>query len=158
MSELLLKETPMQRIIRKTGRKPIECKCTLCKMQCHTPCLGTPQDIERLIDAGYADRLSLTYWAAGMVMGVIDRPIPMIQAVAGDEYCAFFQSGLCELHASGLKPTEGKLSHHSIKADNFKPSKSLSWNVSKEWISDENVEVIANIVRKLGAKLDGIEE
>lgn len=148
MSELLLKETPMQRIIRKTGRKPIECKCALCKMQCHTPCLGTPQDIERLIDAGYADRLDLTYWATGMIMGVIDRPIPMIQAVSGDEHCAFFQNGLCELHALGLKPTEGKLSHHSIKADNFKASKSLSWNVAKEWISDDNVEVIGNIIRK----------
>lgn len=149
MGSLLIKESQMQRIIRKTGRKPVECKCALCKVQCHTPCLGTPQDIERLIDAGYANRLKLTYWAAGMVMGVIDRPVPMIQAAAGDEYCAFFQNGLCELHALGLKPTEGRLSHHSIRMDNFKPSKSLSWNVAKEWISEENAEVVTCIIRKL---------
>lgn len=149
MSNLLLKETQMQRIIRKTGRKPVECKCALCKMQCHTPCLGTPQDIERLIDAGYADRLKLTYWAAGMIMGVIDRPIPMLQAAAGDEYCTFFQNGLCELHTLGLKPTEGKLSHHSIRLDNFKPSKSLSWNVAKEWISEENTFLVTNMIRKV---------
>lgn len=42
---LLIKETQLQRIIRKTGRKPVQCKCRLCKQQCHTPCLGTPQDI-----------------------------------------------------------------------------------------------------------------
>lgn len=96
--QLLIKETQLQRIIRKTGRKPCECKCSLCRMQCHTPCLGTPQDIERLIDAGYADRLAPTLWGAGIIMGVIDIPIPMIQAVAGDEYCIFYHNGLCELH------------------------------------------------------------
>ena len=118
--QLLIKETQLQRIIRKTGRKPCECKCSLCRMQCHTPCLGTPQDIERLIDAGYADRLAPTLWGAGIIMGVIDIPIPMIQAVAGDEYCIFYHNGLCELHDKGLKPTEGRLSHHSTRLDNFK--------------------------------------
>ena len=113
--QLLIKETQLQRIIRKTGRKPCECKCSLCRMQCHTPCLGTPQDIERLIDAGYADRLAPTLWGAGIIMGVIDIPIPMIQAVAGDEYCIFYHNGLCELHDKGLKPTEGRLSHHSTR-------------------------------------------
>lgn len=28
---LLIKETQLQRIIRKTGRKPVQCKCRLCK-------------------------------------------------------------------------------------------------------------------------------
>ena len=46
---LLIKETQLQRIIRKTGRKPVQCKCQLCKQQCHTPCLGTPQDILKII-------------------------------------------------------------------------------------------------------------
>ena len=131
--QLLIKETQLQRIIRKTGRKPCECKCSLCRMQCHTPCLGTPQDIERLIDAGYA---------------VIDIPIPMIQAVAGDEYCIFYHNGLCELHDKGLKPTEGRLSHHSTRLDNFKASKSISWNVAKEWLSEENAEVIERVADK----------
>lgn len=55
---LLIKETQLQRIIRKTGRKPIQCKCKLCKQQCHTPCLGTPQDVLRLIEAGYRQACS----------------------------------------------------------------------------------------------------
>lgn len=134
--------------MRKTGRVPVQCKCSLCKQQCHTPCLGTPEDIEKIIDAGYADRLAVTSWAAGIFMGVTSYSIPMIQPVAGDEFCAFFQNGLCELHDNGLKPTEGRLSHHSIKIDNFKPSKSIAWNVAKEWITEENIKVINRIASK----------
>lgn len=148
MGELLIRETSFQRIMRKTGRKPVQCKCQLCKMQCHTPCLGTPEDIERIIDAGYSDKLAATYWVAGMVMRVIDFPVPMIQPVDGEDYCAFFQNGLCELHDKGLKPTEGRLSHHSISLDNFKPSKSIAWNVAKEWLIEENADVISRVIDK----------
>ena len=95
MGSLLIKETQLHRIIRKTGRKSCECKCLLCNMQCQTPCLGTPQDIENLIDAGYTDKLAPTLWGAGMMIGIIVIPIPMIQAIAGDEYCVFFHDGLC---------------------------------------------------------------
>lgn len=148
MGELLIRETSLQRIMRKTGRAPIQCKCNQCKNQCHTPCLGTPEDIEKIIDAGYSDRLVLTQWAAGILMGVINVPVPMIQPVAGNEYCAFFENGLCILHDKDLKPTEGRLSHHTIKKDNFKPSMSIAWNVAKEWIMVENAEVIACVVKK----------
>lgn len=121
-------------------------------MQCHTPCLGTPQDIEKLIDAGYSDRLLPTLWGAGMIMGVIDFPVPMIQIASGDNYCSFFHDGLCELHDKRLKPTEGRLSHHSTSVDNFKASKSIAWNVAKEWLSVDNAEVIERIVDKLNKK------
>ena len=143
MSELLIKESAQARIVRKTGRKPCECKCSKCKSQCHTPCLGTPEDIKRLIEAGYSDRLKITFWAVGMIMGVSSSPIPMVQATVGENgFCAFFQDGLCELHDKKLKPTEGRLSHHTITAENFKVSKSLSWNVAKEWTMEENFDTI----------------
>ena len=58
-------ETSLQRIMRKTGRRPIECKCQKCKQQCKTPCLGTPEDILRLIKAGYKDRLAPKYILSG---------------------------------------------------------------------------------------------
>ena len=67
----LSKETSLQRVMRASGRVPVQCSCSVCKQQCHTPCLGTPDDIERIIDAGYADRLALTNWAAGIFLGVI---------------------------------------------------------------------------------------
>lgn len=149
------KVSQLQRIAIKTGRKPCECKCKLCQMQCRTPCLGTPQDILKLIDAGYVDRLAVTDWAAGILMGVISRPIPMIQAIQIDKSdldpkarCTFFHDGLCELHDKGLKPTEGRLSHHSHRIDNFKASRSISWAVAQEWLDPANLPVIDEIARK----------
>lgn len=125
-------------IMKKSGRKPTVCQCEKCKSQCHTPCLGTPEDIERLIGAGYGNRLAATEWCVGMLLGLTDRPIHMIQAKIENEWCAFYHDGLCELHEKGLKPTEGRLSHHSIRIDNFDPKKSLSWLVAKEWLPLQN--------------------
>ena len=143
-------ETSLQRIMRKTGRKPIECKCQKCKQQCKTPCLGTPEDILRLIKAGYKERLAITHWWVGIARGKLDFPVIMIQARQEENgYCTFFRDGLCELHDLGLKPTEGRLSHHSITKENFKFGKSLSWNVAKEWMDVRNGEIVEEIIRHM---------
>lgn len=143
-------ESQLHRIIRKTGRKPCQCKCKLCQEQCHQPCLGTPQDILRLIDAGYADRLAVTEWVAGLIMGMAPFPVPMIQARREDNgWCTFFKDGLCELHDKGLKPTEGRLSHHSLRADNWSPKKSISWHVAREWLLPDNGSTIVEICNKM---------
>ncbi len=143
-------ETSLQRIMRKTGRKPIECKCQKCKQQCKTPCLGTPEDILRLIKAGYKERLAITHWWVGIARGKLDFPVIMIQARQEENgYCTFFHDGLCELHDLGLKPTEGRLSHHSITKENFKFGKSLSWNVAKEWMDMRNGEIVEEIIRHM---------
>ena len=73
----------------------------------------------------------------------------MIQAEATDAGCIFFKDGLCELHDLGLKPLEGRLSHHSIKIDNFNPKKSLAWLIAKEWIDERNADTIQRIKEKL---------
>ena len=121
-------EKTFDKIARKTGRKVTFCKCQDCKKQCTTPCLGTPEDIEKLIDAGFDDKIFLTDWYAGIILGVTDQPIEMYQAELIEEtgFCTFYENGLCKLHDKGLKPTEGKLSHHSFKMENFKASKSIS--------------------------------
>lgn len=143
-------ETSLQRIMRKTGRKPIECKCQKCKQQCKTPCLGTPEDILRLINAGYKERLAITHWWVGIARGKLDFPVIMIQARQEENgYCTFYHDGLCELHDLGLKPTEGRLSHHSITKENFKFGKSLSWNVAKEWMDMRNGEIVEEIIRHM---------
>lgn len=141
-----MKETTFQKIIRRTGRKPVECRCQTCVKQCRTPCLGTPEDIMRLIEAGYIDRLAVTDWSVGLVLGRLNRIIPMVQPIKADNgFCVFHKDGLCELHDPGLKPTEGRLSHHSIKADNINFRKSLSYNVAKEWEDPANRELIDKI-------------
>ena len=166
-----VKLSPLQRIMQRTGRRPTECRCQLCKRQCHTPCLGTPQDILRLMDAGYTDRLSPTLWAAGVMMGVVSQPVPLIQAqcldgawgglldVGAESHCTFYTGdGLCELHDKGLKPTEGRLSHHSIRLDNFRASRSISWAVVQEWLSPENADVVAEVARRYEEWRNNIKE
>lgn len=143
-------ESAFYKIIRKTGRKPIQCKCQLCKKQCATaPCLGTPEDIEKIIDAGYGSKVFPTDWAAGIAMGINTDIIEMYQLEQTETGCIFFKDGLCGLHESGLKPTEGKLSHHSHKLETFTKAKSLSWNVAKEWLDPTNAETIKRIEEKL---------
>lgn len=143
-------ESTFQKIIRKTGRKPIQCKCQACKSQCKVaPCLGTPEDIEKIIDAGYIDRIKATDWATGIVIGIHPNVIEMYQADQEPQGCTFFKDGLCELHEKGLKPTEGKLSHHTHKLETFTKSKSLSWNVAKEWLEPNNAETIKSIALKV---------
>lgn len=140
-----MSESTFGKIIRKTGRKPVECRCERCRTQCKTPCLGTPEDILRLIEAGYGDRLAITEWAVGILHGKLDRPVLMVQAIQTEEGCTFFHNGLCELHTLGLKPTEGKLSHHTIKPENYNFSKWLPWQVAKVWLSAENQDVIERV-------------
>lgn len=38
------------------------CACEQCQKMCEHPCWGTPEDIEALISAGYAEKLMLDYW------------------------------------------------------------------------------------------------
>lgn len=141
-----MKESVLQKIVRKTGRKPSACRCEACQNQCRTPCLGTPDDILRLIEAGHRDKLAVTYWCVGMVLGCLAYPIVMVQAITTEEgWCVFHHDGLCELHNDGLKPTEGRLSHHSITKENYTFSKGLAYNVAKEWLEKDNFVVIEKI-------------
>lgn len=78
------------------------CTCDKCKNMCEVSCIGTPKDIEAIIDAGYADRLKETMWMVGY-LAVKEKPIAMIQPTEKDGWCAFRQpDGLCELHDRGL--------------------------------------------------------
>ena len=69
-------EKLIEKISRATGRYPVSCDCPRCRKQCLTPCLGTPEDIWRLIEAGYKGRLRITFWAVGMLVGAI--PLSLI--------------------------------------------------------------------------------
>ena len=83
---------------------------------CHSPCCGTTEDINKLMDAGYADRLMLDDLAGGPHMikpalkGFEGNRSPW--AVQSNEGCTFWKDGKCELHDLGLKPIQGKLAFH----------------------------------------------
>ena len=136
-----MKETQFENVVRKTGKKPVECKCHSCKMQCkNQTCIGTPEDMEKLVNAGYSNRLAPAIWHVGKMYGIIDHDVniiaPRFDKVKGA--CTFFtEDGLCELHEKGLKPTEGRLSIHTTDAfssiQEFK-KKSIAWAVIKHWM------------------------
>lgn len=134
-----MKESALEKIIRESGREPIICSCPICQSQCmRTPCLGTPEDILKLIEAGFADKLTPTEWATGLFLGKLGFAVKMIQIRRTEHGCVFFKDGLCVLHDLNLKPTEGRLSHHTIKAENFNFDKSLTWQVAQTWLEEEN--------------------
>lgn len=131
-----------------TGYKPCQCQCNECIKQCmKTPCLGTPDDILKLIDAGYKDYLNFTLWAVGMLTGHINYPIPMVQAIYNDRGCVFFRNSLCVLHDLGLKPTEGRFSYHSIPKTKQSLNDTLSWNIAMEWLDSKNILTILKIFK-----------
>lgn len=126
------------------------CTCDKCKNMCKVPCIGTPKDIEAIIDAGYADRLKETMWMVGY-LAVKEKPIAMIQPTEKDGWCAFRQpDGLCELHDRGLKPTEGVLASCKVVEEDDIPTyeTSVLRAVAHEWVKIENFATIMRVVFK----------
>ena len=146
-----MKENTLQKIQRKTGKKVSFCKCNHCKSQCSHPCLPTPEDVEKLISNGFKDKLMFIEWSGGLNAGWLNRTVLMItpKLKQDNSSCIFFENGLCQLHDLGLKPTEGKLSHHSTTIINFNPKKSIGLNIAKEWL-----EVDKNYLHELLKKLN----
>jgi hypothetical protein len=119
-------------------QKENECSCDTCKNMCKKcPCIGTPEDILNIINAGYGYGLSNTTWLTGMAAGEHNAPVQMIQPLKKDNGCAFLDdSNLCILHDLGLKPTEGKISNHAdTPVNSFKET--INYKVAMTWI-DEN--------------------
>ncbi len=97
-----------------------ECSCEICKSMCRRPCWGTPQEIRKLINSGYGDRLYIDYWArnerdieilCGALKGHEGQRAPFIPS--SKQGCTFWKEGLCQLHDAKLKPAEGRHAHHS---------------------------------------------
>lgn len=126
------------------------CACDKCKNMCKVPCIGTPKDIEAIIDAGYADRLKETMCMVGY-LAVKEKPIAMIQPTKKDGWCAFRQpDGLCELHDRGLKPTEGVLASCKVVEEDDIPTyeTSVFRAVAHEWVKVENFGNVMKVVFK----------
>ena len=102
--------------------KENECSCKICQSMCKTPCIGTPLEMGKISVAGFRDRLSVSLWAYGKLVGTHDKFIQIIAPAYDEkkECCTFFKNGKCELHNLGLKPTEGRYaSHEYAPVDNI---------------------------------------
>ena len=45
---------------------------------CKTPCIGTPLEMGKISVAGFRDRLSVSFWAYGKLVGTHDKAIKII--------------------------------------------------------------------------------
>lgn len=131
-------------IEKMTGLQPSVCSCDKCKNLCRiAPCLPTPDDVIKLVLAGYASRLLPTTWAAGVPFG-----LPEIELVA-PQYdnkrgcCTFLtDDGLCELHDKGLKPTEGRLAHHSVRVVDLQSRPPIAFAVASLWVNITGLRIL----------------
>lgn len=115
--------------------KSTECKCSICQTYCQQkPCWGTPEDINELIDAGYANRLMLNYYIKTKDESIY-FPSPAVKGYEGKPapfwpggICTFYnlETGLCEIHS--LKPLEGKKVYHGSTEENTHFLIVSTWN------------------------------
>lgn len=116
---------------------PTECECKECSLMCHAPCCGTHEEMQILIDNGYASRLMYDDLPGGPPMlkpalkGYEGKRSPW--STATEEGCTFWKDGKCELHSLRIKPIQGKLAHHSLTDKQFD---SISDYIKENW---ENV-------------------
>lgn len=137
--------TEAQRIKKSTGIEESQCSCKTCASMCkQTPCLGTPDDIKKLIDNGHINKISATLWLAGMFIDGTP-PIQMATPLRTNFGCIFHQNDLCQLHDSGLKPIEGKLAKHDVYGENT----SVTTTVAKTWADPANKKTIDFIFKAL---------
>lgn len=141
-----------------------QCNCNACQRMCSRPCYGTPEDIEKLIEEGYGDRLCLDYHCGLNSESTIFLLSPALKDHEGGKApffpvsksgCTFFIDGKCELHNSGLKPIGGKIA--SCKKDfdsenyhldgGYGAYISETWNTQKgqdlveKWCKERNIEM-----------------
>jgi hypothetical protein len=145
-------EKTFDKIVRKTGKKPVSCKCETCKVQCRkAPCIGTPEDIEKIINADgrYYYLLADSVWASGVPFGI--APKDFIAPLMLKDGCGFFVNGLCILHDLGLKPTEGRLSHHTAERPR-RFQDTINYHVASTWTPEEYERIKGLLEAKNGKK------
>ncbi len=110
---------------------------------CHAPCCGTPDEMHKLMEAGYGERLMVDDWPDGPPMikpamkGYEGKISPW--NTRSDEGCTFWKEGKCQLHSSGLKPLQGKLAHHSLE---FNEISAIENAIVAAWETERASEVI----------------
>lgn len=123
-----------------------ECNCNVCVSFCyHRPCWGTVEEMKKIIDAGYGNKLMQDYWSSE---GEKEDILIIVPAVKGfEQTCApFFPTGkcaflnndnLCILHDKKLKPIEGRITYHVKQLkDNFHEE------LIKEWDTEEGRKLV----------------
>lgn len=126
---------------------PPSCSCAHCQQMCCLPCSPRVSDARKLIDAGYGGRLMLCVWTHEPLLQFLTPALRGSEGTDSPDHpvsdggCTFWNKRhLCDLHASGLKPTEGRLTHHHPK---YQHGKKLNKLIMVEWDAPEGRALIA---------------
>ena len=101
------------------------------------PCWGTPEEIQKIIDAGHGDKLMKDWWVAEPDILILSPAIVGYENETAPESprgrCTFLTpDNMCEIH--DLKPLEGKAAIHSNDSrrehDNHELA-AMTWNNEK---------------------------
>lgn len=122
--------TELEMICQRSGTQVTQCDCQLCQSMClRAPCIGTPEDIVRLINNGYIHQLETTAWGAGERIG-IETFLSVQIKLDTHGGCPLFKNGKCSIHE--IKPTDGKLAN--CKDVNFKKGEITYLHlIAEEW-------------------------
>jgi hypothetical protein len=136
-----------QEYIDKLQLQPSNCDCDTCKRMCHAPCCGSVEDMEKLIEAGYGNRLMFENLPSSIDCGDFLKP-----ALKGHEGkytpwetaslrgCTFWnKNGHCELHNLGLKPVQARIVDHGENGYDREKYAAIS---KEDWESERGLAVI----------------
>jgi hypothetical protein len=129
------------------------CACTKCKSAClHSPCFPTPEEVNNLVALGYKKFLSPVVYSDAAFKALKDNmeevkfwlvviPKSLNKGLLADKSCIMFNTttGNCSLHKEGLKPFEGRHSHHT---HTLKDTVDLREFVCNKWNSPEGEQVL----------------
>ena len=145
--------------------KETVCSCEVCVAMCeHRPCWGTPDEIEKIIDAGFANKLMLDYWVYQSKKEIGDINI-LCGAIVGYEKgnapfipigrCSFLmKNNRCKLHKLGLKPSEGRVADCKDK----KGGNSLHRKVAMTWRTKKATKLVERWLKLVSIKKNNKKE
>ncbi len=136
-------------IIKQYGMITSECSCSECQEKCKSRvCWGTPDQIEKLIDLGYTDKLMYDYWAGdfGSNNGQVGIICPAMVGYEGKtapfwphgKCCMYNSDGKCIIHE--IKPLEGVIAGHDKTS--YGTCKNVHELVAKTWDTTEGRRVV----------------
>ena len=131
----------------------VEHSCETCVGMCENrPCWPTPDEAEKMLNAGLARKMMLDYW--------VNRPediyilAPAIVGYGADNApfwpsgrCILLSSdGLCKIHDSGFKPLEGAVAD----CQNDKASEGVREFIVSQWDTPKGKKLVQRWEKEVG--------
>lgn len=137
LQALFSSSTPSEDILKQCNAKVSNCCCDVCKSMCYQcPCIGTPLEMQNIVQAGFHRDVMITKLANPIVINKYGHPITIL-AINFDEkkgHCSMLENGLCKLHNLGLKPLEGRTAICNSEKETTMASYRVYTAICDEWI------------------------